>query len=244
MIQNNYLTLKSHIPKNNLKAISLLALCFLNASFIKASGFDGSTLVTTSSGRLKAIKDLRVGDEVICYNSKLEQETNIIKGVCAFIVDATMTITTTDNISIITGLMERFYLPEENQWVCAKDLKENDSLLNENLDYVAITNVTKNENKDVMFLIYVDNQHNFLASQGKYIVHNGAIGAAVGVIAGASAVQGVYWGFTGFLGTISGPAAPVVVGVWCFWTAAPLAVATKVGALTAGITLGTLTGPV
>ncbi|MCX5922949.1 MAG: Hint domain-containing protein [Candidatus Dependentiae bacterium] len=244
MIQYTYLTLKYHLTNNNLRAIILMLLCFSNFSFIQASGFDGDTLVTTSSGRLKAIKDLRVGDDVICYNSNLEQETNTIKGVCAFIVEATMTITTKDNISMVTGLMERFYLPAENQWVCAKDLKESDCLLNENLDYVAITNVTKNQNKDVMFIIYVDNQHNFLASQGKYIVHNGAIGAAVGVIAGASAVQGVYWGFTGFLGTISGPAAPVVVGVWCFWTAAPLAFATKVGALTGGITLATLTGPV
>lgn len=242
MMQHNYLTLQFYHIKNIYKAKALL--CLLSFSLVSASGFDGNTLVTSSSGRLISIKELKVGDEIICYNSNLQPEINLIKGVYVFMVDATMSITTKDNISMNTGLMERFYLPIENQWVCAKDLKEGDYLLNDDLEYIAITSVEKHENKDVMFLVSVDNLHNFLASQGKYLVHNGAVGAAVGVVAGATAVQSAYWGFTAVLGAVSGPAAPVVVGVWCFWTAAPLAVATNVGALTCGLALGVATGPV
>jgi hypothetical protein len=116
------------LTKNSFKVNTFALLCFLNFSCINASGFDGNTLVTTSNGRLKAIKELQVGDEVISYNNNLEPEINPINGICAFMVDATMNITTQDNISMTTGLMERFYLPIENQWVCAKDLKKGDVL--------------------------------------------------------------------------------------------------------------------
>lgn len=244
MMQHNYFVLKLYQIKNSLKANVATLLCLLSFSLVSASGFDGSTLVTSSSGRLISIKELKVGDEVICYNSNLQPEINLIKGVYAFRVDATMNITTQDNISMTTGLMERFYLPVENQWVCAKDLKDGDYLLNEDLEYIAITNVEMHEDKDVMFLVSIDNQHNFLASQGKYLVHNGAVGAAVGVVAGASLVVGVYGGLTALVGVISGPAAPVVVPIWCLWTAAPAAVATKVGGLVGGFALGVATGPV
>ncbi|MBI2344455.1 hypothetical protein HYV10_00075 [Candidatus Dependentiae bacterium] len=235
---------KWSVIKSSFTLKTLILLSLFYSSFISTSGFDGDTLVTTASGRLKPIKELQVGDEVFCYNSNLQHEINHIKGVYAFKVDATMHITTQDNISIITGLMERFYLPLENQWVCAKDLKEGDCLLNEDLEYIAITHVEKHEVSNIMFLIAVDNQHNFLASQGKYLVHNGAVGAAVGVVAGASTVVGIYGGLTALVGVISGPAAPVVVPIWCFWTAAPAAVATKVGGIAGGIIVGVATGPV
>jgi len=240
--QHIYLVLKSQMMKSNFKVKTFILLCFFSFSFIRASGFDGDTLVTTSSGRLKPIKELQVGDEVICYNSSFEQEINYIKGVYSFRVDATMNIATEGNVSMITGLMERFYLPIENQWVCAKNLKEGDCLLNEDLDNITIINVEKHEDQSVMFLIAVDNQHNFLASQGKYLVHNGALGA--GVFLGGGAVQAAYWGFTGALTVVCGPAGPAVAGVWIWWTAAPLAVATKTAALAGGIALGVATGPV
>ncbi len=244
MIQRIYLMLKLYMTKNSFKAKALVLLCFFSFSFMSASGFDGSTLVTTASGRLKPIKELQVGDEVICYNSNLEPEINHIKGVYSFMVDVTINITTEDNISMTTGLMERFYLPVENQWVCAKDLKQGDCFLNEDLENVAITNVEKCEGQDVMFLITVDNQHNFLASEGKYLVHNGAGGAALGVFLGGGVVQATYWGFTGLLTVVCGPAGPAVAGVWIWWTAAPLAIVTKTAALAGGIALGVATGPV
>lgn len=244
MIPHNYLMLRLSQTKNSFKVNVAILLCFLSFSLVNASGFDGNTLVTNSSGRLIAIKALKVGDEVICYNSNFQPETNLITGVYTFRVDATMNIITKENVSITTGLMERFYLPTENQWVCAKDLKEGDFLLNDDFECIAIIHVQKHERKDVMFLISIENQHNFLASQGKYLVHNGAVGAAVGVIAGSSIVAGAYGGLTALVGVISGPAAPVVIPIWGLWTAAPAAVAIKVGGLVGGLALGTATGPV
>lgn len=174
----------------------------------------------------------------------LEVEVNHIKDVYAFMVDVTMDITIADNITVATGLMERFYLPIENQWVCAKDLKEGDFFLNEDLEKIAITHMEMHEGAKVMFLISVDNHHNFLASQGKYLVHNGPVGAAIGVTVGASVVAGAYGGLTFLVGVVSGPAAPVVVPIWCLWTAGPAGVATKVGGLVGGLIGGVATGPV
>jgi len=243
-LQHIYLVLKLHMIKNNLKAQAFTLLCLFSFSFIAASGFDGSTLVTTSSGRLKSIKELHVGDEVICYNSNLEPEINHIKGVYAFMVDATMNITTEDNIVVITGLMERFYLPVENQWVCAQDLKEGDFFLNEDLERIAVINIEKNENKNVMYLITVDNQHNFLASDGKYLVHNGPLGATIGCYLGASSVVLAYAGVSGLLTVVTGPASFVVMPLWYHWTTVPLAGAVQVGAIAGGLVVGVATGPV
>ncbi len=244
MIQNIYCVLKLSTMKNSFNAQIFTLLYLLGFSFLSASGFDGNTLITTSSGRLKPIKELQVGDAVISYNSNLQPEINLIKAICAFMVDATMSITTQENVSMTTGLMEPFYLPVENQWVYAKDLRAGDCLLSVDLGPVAITKVEKREGIDVMFLIMVDNQHNFVVSQGKYLAHNGAIGAAVGVVVGSSAVYAVYGGLTWVVTTVSGPVAPATLAVWHGWTAGPVVVLAHKGALIGGLIGATLTGPV
>ncbi len=95
-----------------------------------------------------------------------------------------------------------------------------------------------------MFLISVDDQHNFLASQGKYLVHNGPIGAAIGVVVGSSLAAGLYGGVTFLVGVVSGPAAPVVLPIWALWTVGPATVATKVAGISGGLIVGVATGPV
>ena len=95
-----------------------------------------------------------------------------------------------------------------------------------------------------MFLITIDNQHNFLASQGKYLVHNGPIGAAIGVVVGTSLVAGVYGGLTLLVTVISGPAAFVVLPIWGVWTAVPLTTATHIGGIAGGLIGGVATGPI
>jgi len=171
MIQYIYSESKLYTVINNIHGLFFIVLSILNFSFIQASGFDGDTLVTMSNGHLKPIKELKVGDGVIGYNSNLQPEINYIKCVCSFMVDATINITTKDNVSMSTGLMELFYLPIENQWVYAKDLKEGNYLLTADLECIVITNVEKHEGASILFLIIIENQHNFLISQGQYLVH-------------------------------------------------------------------------
>lgn len=147
-----------------------IALCF---SLVNAVGLDGNLAITTASGRLQPIRDLKIGDEVVCYNKDLQQQTSTIKGICEITVDSTVAITTADAITLNTSPTERFFLPKENAWVCAKSLKEGDCLLNEDMDAIAITKVEQLDGAQQLFVITVDKHHNFLASEGKYLVHNG-----------------------------------------------------------------------
>ena len=57
-----------------------IALTF-SFSLLQAVGFDGNTIITTSSGRLKPIKELKVGEEVVCYNKNFLPESTAIKGI-------------------------------------------------------------------------------------------------------------------------------------------------------------------
>ena len=116
----------------------MLVLCLFNVFVAKAVGFDGNMTVTISSGRLKPIKDLKVGDEVLCYDKDFKQESKQVTDIRTFMANSSMEISTEDNIILSSSRYERFFFPKEEKWVFAKDLKEGDSLLNENFDAVRI----------------------------------------------------------------------------------------------------------
>ena len=77
----------------------------------------------------------------------------------------------------------------------------------------------------------------------------GVGGATVGATVGGTAVVSAYslmtYGIGVAAGAAFGPAtAAVIVGNWCWWTAAPAAYAVKVGTLAGGIAGGAATGPI
>ena len=226
----------------------LTFFCLINLSTIYATGFDGETTIMTSSGRLKPIKELKVDDEVICYNNEFQQTISKIKGIYAYIADSSIEITTQDNIILSVSTTERFFLPKEGQWVCAKDLKVGNFLLNENLDVIAITNIAHNNQPKEMFIVTVDKYHNFLASQGKYIVHNGNGGGYVGFWAAKFTVYFVCHGtiavVAGGVGLVSGPAGFVVGQALESTLAAPIETLSNLAGLAGGISGAVFTGPV
>lgn len=229
---------------NSLKIKALAFLCLFSFSMTRTAGFDGNTTITTSSGRLKPIKELRVDDEVVCYNQNLQLESSQVKGICAYTVDSSMEITTQDNIVLATSLTERFFLPKEGQWVCAKDLKEGDCLLNEDFDLVAVIDVKQSNARRELFVVTVDKFHNFLASQGRYIVHNGpytfytvycATKASLLAAAGLT-VAGVVIG----TGTVIAGAGAVTAGAGAMATVTTGTVATAGVAVAEGLVVGTV----
>lgn len=153
------------------------ALCAFSFALVQAVGFDGNTLVTTASGRLKPIKEVSIGDRVVCYDKNLEQVHSTVKGIGAFTVDSTVHIITQDNVEVVVSGLERFFLPKEGAWVCAQDLKIGDCFLNDDLECVAIASVQQSDEPREMYAITVDKLHNFLASEGRYLVHNGPLAA-------------------------------------------------------------------
>ena len=225
------------------------ALCAFGFALTQAVGFDGDTLVTMASGRLKPIKEISIGDSVVCYNKNLEQVHSTIKGICVFKVETTVHIITQDNIEMVVSGLERFFLPKEGAWVCAQNLKAGDCLLNDDLECVAITSVQQSSEPQEMYAITVDKLHNFLASHGRYLVHNGPLAAwqaywatkialygAIGVtITGTTVVAG---GAIAAAGAATATTGTVATGL-----AAGLAEATVVGVTSAGVGVtGTIVG--
>ncbi len=180
-----------------MKITKIFTALTFSFSLLQAVGFDSNTIVTTSSGRLKPIRELKVGDEVVCYNKNLFPESSSIKGIFAITEDSSIEITTEENIILNTSKTERFFLPKENAWVCAKDLKEGDCLLNEDLEAVKITKVVQQDGERKLLVITVDTHHNFLASEGKYLVHNGPFAGQIAYwstkVVGYGGVAALVW---------------------------------------------------
>jgi len=214
-------------------------LCMLSVSLIQAVGFDGNTLITTASGRLKPIKEASIGDRVACYTKNLELVHGTIKGICVLTVDSTIRITTQDNIDIVVSGLERFFLPKEGAWVCAQDLKTGDCLLNDDLETIAITSVQQSNVPQDLYAITVDTMHNFLASEGKYLVHNGPLAAwqaywGVKTAAYAALSIAVIGTVTATGGAVLAASSAVAAG-----TATTATIVTGVGAGIAGTAVGT-----
>lgn len=136
-----------------------------------------------------------------------------------------------------------FYVIHENKkhtvkkhWNSSLLYKMNDTQLKEFLvnGYITVNKMSNNE---------------FTLKAKVRGLGGGVGGATAGVFAGATIVQSAYWGLTGGIGlaatAIGGPiTASAVVGVWCYWTAVPLAIATKTAAVAGGIAGAVATGPV
>jgi hypothetical protein len=225
-----------------MKAVLLYIFCFINFSSLYGNGFDGDTTIATPSGRFIPIKKLKVGDEVICYNKDLLPASSQVKGICTSTVDSIIEITMQDNIVLVASINERFFLPKENQWVYAKDIKKGHCFLNENLEAIPVIKVEKHYGLKKVFIITVDKYHNFLASSGKYLVHNGAGGAAFGALLGKILVYVTVGGIVALANII--PGGGLVAGAIVAALATPIEVTSNVAAVAGGIFLGTLTGPV
>lgn len=223
-------------------------LCFFSFSAAFPIGFDGSTLVTMSSGDMKSISEISIGDEVVCCNTDLQLELGIVKGVYLLAVDSTIEITTKDNTVITASSIERFFVPKESTWVHAKDLNVGDCLLNARLEAVEIVSIKTHSEPQELYAITVDKFHNFLASESKYLVHNGPVGASVGFFSGKAAVHVVGHGtialISGTIGLFCPPVGTAVGIALEGVLAVPIEVASNTVGVATGIALGTATGPV
>jgi hypothetical protein len=156
-----------------MKIVTLFTYCILSFSLAHAIGFDCNTTITTSDGTIKPIRKLSVGDEVICYNEHLQPQSSTVRGIFEITTDAGIEVITEEDVIIHTSNTEQFFLPQHKLWVCAQNLKDGDYLLNINLEEVRITKVTQQYGERKFFVIAIDTYHNFLASNGQYLVHNG-----------------------------------------------------------------------
>ena len=225
-----------------MKKIMLYALSFISLY----AGVSVDTIVETSNGS-QQIGLLKVGDKIICFNNNLLTEEKSVLSIDEIETDKVVEITTEDGVTISMAADQQIFIPRK--WVRADQLSLGDILLKKDQTFIGIESIRhKNESTKLRFIV-VEDYHNFLATKNGVLVHNGAVGATVGAVGGATAVQATYGAITTGVGYVAcalgGPVtAGAVVTTWCFWTAAPALYATKVGALVGGIWLGAATGPI
>ena len=226
-----------------MKKIILLLSCVLSISLINA-GVSADTIVDTPEG-LKEIKILKVGDPVFCCNPNLQREIGTVATIQEIEVASVVEITTTDGLIIFAAPDQKFFVT--HKWVQANQLTLEDVLFTRERALIGITSIRHVQQPMTLRFITIDKNPTYWAAENGILMHNGAIGATVGVLLGASAVQASYGVATYVVGATAtalvGPvAAAGVVAVWGFWTYYPALALTKTAALAGGITLGVATG--
>ena len=122
-------------------------------------------------------------------------------------------------------------------------------ILKKDHSFLGITSIRhKNESAQLRFIV-VEENHNFLVSKNSVLIHNGAVGVAVGAAIGAGATTLAFNAAYGAVGvgvtSVAGPIAGAAVAGTVRTFFIPMQVAaTKSATLICGLWGGIITGPV
>ena len=229
-----------------MRRILLTLVCAFSTLTIFA-GVSNETKVETSEG-LKTVGELKKGDLIATLSQSGLKKMKRIESIEETESDEWIKTTLNDGTELHSSKNQLIYIPSRRVWLPVTALLKGDKVMRHDNSEIEIANSEVVNEKLKLRFVVIDKNPNFFATKNGIIMHNGAMGTTVGAVAGASMVQGVYWTFTSGLGlgltAVLGPVVgPGILGVWVFWTSAPLVVATHVGALAGGIALGVATGP-
>lgn len=230
-----------------MRRILLTLVCVFNTVIIFA-GVSNETKVETPEG-LKEVGELKKGDFIATLSKSGLKKMKKIESIEDVETDECVKTTLSDGTQLFSSKNQLIYIPTRKVWLPVVALLKGDKVMkHDNSEIEIVNNEIVNEKLKLRFMV-IDKNQNFFATENGIVMHNGAVGAAVGVVAGASAVQASYGVATYAVGavatTLVGPAAAAgVVAVWGFWTFYPVLYATKVAGLAGGIALGVATGPV
>lgn len=221
-----------------MKKIILSLCCVLCSSLLNINaGVESTTLVHTPQG-LKHINALAIGDEIICYSKELEKETRTVTAIKSYHYESCIEVTMADNEVMRFSHDQRVFTPFK--WIPVECLSIGDALMNEQKQFVRIASIAHKEEPIDLYFIEVDEYANYMISESGLLVHNGIIGANIGMFVGGSLVAGTYGAITAGVGAVTGGAG---VAVWTYWTAGPALALTKAATIAGGIVGGTITGP-
>lgn len=173
-------------------------------AFILSEGFTAGTLVKTPHG-YTVIEDLSVGDLVVCFddnNNCVERlvthvaRENVLEYAAVF----------TENECICLSVDQQMYVEELQEWSKPADLKIGDFLLTSCFGLHSIKSIAEIKEPACVYLLSVEEYHNFFVSQGDFCAHNffPAIFLGVSVLFGSGIeIAGFSCGLAG-LGTCLG----------------------------------------
>jgi hypothetical protein len=170
----------------------VLALFTTLAIQLYGVGFVAETLVKTRDG-YKTIQDINAGDLVTCYDFKGScVERPVIKVIKTYTDTHVELLISGEKISVAPD--HKFYLPDKNAWLEAKDLTAGHVLLSNCTNLVTIDEVQFVLSSQLVYDLTVADYHNFCVSTHDIHVHNffPAIVLTVGYAFGAGGGGGLF----------------------------------------------------
>lgn len=133
--------------------------------------FLAGTLVKTENGHLP-IEQLKVGNKVYSYNlEKKQTEINTILRVYENVTQKYLKIKTQNSCIEATG-QHRFWIPKQEKWLMANELKTGMHFLDTNKNLVEILNLEIIENIEKTYNLEIKNNHNYFVGQDEVLTHN------------------------------------------------------------------------
>lgn len=157
---------------------------------IENEGIVSGTLVVTPNG-LVAVEKLKKGDFVTAFDINKNQKIKCkIEDLYQKKVKQYVSITI-DNQIINVAAEHIFYLPIERTWIRAKNLKKNDIVFNadDKLAIIKATAITNNSTE--VYVLIIENMHNFIISNKNILVHNLGFVAAPAIISSAGPIGAI-----------------------------------------------------
>lgn len=133
--------------------------------------FLAGTLVKTENGHLP-IEQIKVGDKVFTYNfEKKQTEINTVTHVYENVTQKYLKITTKNSCIEVTG-QHRFWIPKQEKWLMANELKTGMHFLDTHKNLVEILTLEIIENTEKTYNLEIENNHNYFVGQDEILTHN------------------------------------------------------------------------
>lgn len=133
--------------------------------------FLAGTLVKTESGNIP-IEQIKVGDKVFTYNfEKKQTELNTVTHVYENVTQKYLKITTKNSCIEATG-QHRFWIPKQEKWLMANELKTGMHFLDTHKNLVEILTLEIIENTKKTYNLEIENNHNYFVGQDEILTHN------------------------------------------------------------------------
>jgi len=157
----------------------IIILSFLLQT-IAHGGFAAHTSVILPTSGHIAIKDIRVGDTVLCHDGVDGYRTQEIIAIQSHQVHDCVCVIL-DNAHIITAHNQKFYLADHKRWKIAGYLQPGDCLLGRTGEAILVKYVLKIPRPIQLYDLTVKEYHNFLVSRQGIVAHNFVPAVAVGI---------------------------------------------------------------
>jgi hypothetical protein len=151
--------------------IQILVLIYFFPFLINAEGFLKGTLIKTPEN-YKPIEIISVGDKVIsCGFGKLFEES-VVTRIEKISMGEFVHVYFDGGIEIIAEPEQKFFSVQNKKWIKAYQIKQNE-ILSAYLDQTfRVISVQKNYEKQIVYRITVEPNHNYFITKNDILVHN------------------------------------------------------------------------